>query len=375
MEDFWGHGNQPFWMAWLVLRVLLVVGLFTGLTVGYRQSRFEGKQDFLRAGLATIGIAILSYIIISRANSEILGWSSVLLGPFLNGFFFVLLYWYLGRRRDASRMLPRYVELGLGLPAILAGLQLLVLFVLLLEGIICLLMAAPFYLFFTVIGASLAYALLRALQPRHSGRPVLWCLALVLVLPGSGQYLENRWVRQAEPARVSTEIIINAPPETVFRHVGGFSPIPAGQPPRHLAEGWFLLGLPAPQVSTLACQGPQCHRTCEFNQNIVLNERVTDYQPPHRLAFDVLSVVGPQDRLTGVDPHVMPGGVYFDNRHGRFDLTALPGGRTLLKGTTEYTVHSSINWYARLWADHLLHVIHRRVLEHVKTLAERGSAP
>lgn len=373
MQADWGHGATPFWIGWIALRAVLVMGMLAGLVVWYRKSRFEHKRDFLLAGLGTLLIAVLSYLLISQANSEILGWSSVLLGPFLNGFLFVMLYWYLGGRRDAARPLPRYVELGLGLPAIMAGLQLLVLFVLLLEGIICLLMAAPFYLFFTVIGSSLAYAMLRALNPRHSGRPVLWCLAMVLVLPGSGQILENRWVRQAEPASVTTAIVIEAPPETVFRYVGGFPPIPADQPPRHPADGWFLLGLPAPQVSTLACEGPSCRRTCQFSQNIVLEERVTAYQPGRVLAFDVLSVVGPQNRVTGVDTHVMPGGVYFDNRTGRFELIALPGGRTLLRGTTGYTVHSSINGYARLWADHLLHVIHRRVLEHIKALAESSA--
>jgi hypothetical protein len=55
---------------------------------------------------------------------------------------------------------------------------------------------------------------------------------------------------------------------------------------------------------------------------------------------------------------------------GQFQLTPLPGGRTRLNGTTWY--HHTM-WpvkYWQIWSDQIIHAIHRRVLHHVKELAE-----
>jgi hypothetical protein len=63
---------------------------------------------------------------------------------------------------------------------------------------------------------------------------------------------------------------------------------------------------------------------------------------------------------------------YVVSKGGEFDLTPLPGGRTLLQGTTRYTmaIYPEVYWLP--FAEGLLHAIHRRVLVHVKRLAERA---
>jgi hypothetical protein len=55
---------------------------------------------------------------------------------------------------------------------------------------------------------------------------------------------------------------------------------------------------------------------------------------------------------------------------GEFRLTELPGGRTLLQGTTWYEHNLWPAGYWRLWSDPIIHQIHRRVLEHIKRAAE-----
>ncbi len=58
------------------------------------------------------------------------------------------------------------------------------------------------------------------------------------------------------------------------------------------------------------------------------------------------------------------------SEQGQFQLTPLAGSRTLLEGTTWY--HHTM-WpvtYRQIWSDQIIHTIHRRVLRHVKTLAE-----
>lgn len=46
----------------------------------------------------------------------------------------------------------------------------------------------------------------------------------------------------------------------------------------------------------------------------------------------------------------------------RQDTDAIPGNRTLLTGTTWY--------HQRLWANHIIHEIHMRLLGHIKAQAE-----
>ena len=55
---------------------------------------------------------------------------------------------------------------------------------------------------------------------------------------------------------------------------------------------------------------------------------------------------------------------------GQFRLTALPGGRTRLEGTTLYRYHMWPAAYWQLWSDFIIGRIHLRVLNHVKSLSE-----
>jgi hypothetical protein len=93
------------------------------------------------------------------------------------------------------------------------------------------------------------------------------------------------------------------------------------------------------------------------------------------LAFDVSAQPDPLTELSPygrIDvPHLHG---YFISQRGEFRLTELPGGRTLLAGTTWYVNRIEPSGYWRLWSDYLIHTIHRRVLEHIKTDAEGDRA-
>jgi hypothetical protein len=59
---------------------------------------------------------------------------------------------------------------------------------------------------------------------------------------------------------------------------------------------------------------------------------------------------------------------------GEFRLRPLPHGRTLLEGRTFYEMRVFPAAYWSVWSDALIHAIHRRVLEHIKTLSEASPA-
>jgi len=64
---------------------------------------------------------------------------------------------------------------------------------------------------------------------------------------------------------------------------------------------------------------------------------------------------------------------YLQSHEGELKLTALPGGRTLLEGTTWYTDRIWPSPYWQLWSDLVIHHIHLRVLNHIKNLSEHRS--
>jgi hypothetical protein len=66
---------------------------------------------------------------------------------------------------------------------------------------------------------------------------------------------------------------------------------------------------------------------------------------------------------------------YLQSQEGELRLTALPGGKTLLEGTTWYTDKIWPSQYWQVWSDMMIHHIHMRVLNHIKNLSEHLVAP
>jgi hypothetical protein len=96
------------------------------------------------------------------------------------------------------------------------------------------------------------------------------------------------------------------------------------------------------------------------------------WDAPRRLAFDVVSQPpplqewGPYTRVYA--PHLDG---FFRTSHGEFTLIGIGGGRTRLEGRTWYTLAMQPAAYWTVVADGILHAIHARVLEHIKSEAER----
>jgi hypothetical protein len=65
---------------------------------------------------------------------------------------------------------------------------------------------------------------------------------------------------------------------------------------------------------------------------------------------------------------------YLRTTRGEFRLMPLAGGGTRLEGRTWYRLDMGPEAYWQLFTDALIHRIHLRVLEHIKTEAERGPA-
>lgn len=229
------------------------------------------------------------------------------------------------------------------------------------EGLICLAMAAPLGMAVAAMGGAFGYALQRRPGSSHAAPPALYTVVVVVPLLIG---VEDRVAVEPPLYAVETSIEIDAPPEVVWENVVAFAELP---PP----EDWlFKTGIAYPTRATIEGVGVGAVRRCEFTTGTFV-EPITVWDAPRRLAFDVAAYPEPMAEWTPyrrVHPPHLDG--YFVSERGQFLLTPLPGGRTLLGGTTWYRHGLWPGGYWRGWSDFILHRIHRRVLRHVQRLSE-----
>jgi hypothetical protein len=164
---------------------------------------------------------------------------------------------------------------------------------------------------------------------------------------------------------VHSEVTVAASPEQVWKHVVTFSDLPEPD------EWFFRAGLAYPKRARIEGTGPGAIRYCEFSTGPFV-EPIEVWDEPRLLAFRVTQNPAPLNEWSpyaSVLPKHLHG--YFISKKGQFRLTALPGGRTLLEGTTWYQHGLWPGEYWRWWSDAIIHRIHLRVLNHVKMLAEQ----
>jgi hypothetical protein len=224
------------------------------------------------------------------------------------------------------------------------------------EGFICVLMALPVVLSLTVAGSILAYW---GGTPTRGKRPV----GMALLVPVGLLFDVN-----AKPPiySVTTSTVVSAAPERVWKNVVAFRAI-TDEP------DWVLrTGLAYPIRTRIQGSGAGVSRSCDLSTGTV-QERVVVWSEPRLLRF-IVTATPPAMREMGLYGPIHPKHLdgYYISTAGQFELTPLPGGRTLLVGTSWYQHGLWPAAYWRWWSDAVVHHIHRRVLDHVRALSENG---
>jgi uncharacterized membrane protein YhaH (DUF805 family) len=312
-------------------------------------------RSAMGAAAASIGVTIAIGSMFTVIGTEVLrsyGWGLFVALPFCLGLFSVLMYTYHEPRSFGSCM-----SVALWPIALLGGLLILVA----IEGLICILMAAPFALGLAALGGMLGYTI-QAGYWLKKGTPVM--LSIVLLFAPAFQSMERLAKPPAEAFEVRTAIEVNAPPEKVWSQVVAFAEIP---PPTELL---FRAGIAYPIRAEISGHGVGAVRHCIFSTG-PFEEPIETWDEPRLLKFGVTANPAPLNELSpygNIQPAHLHG--YFVSKQGQFLLTALPGGRTRLEGTTWYqhTMWPAAYWH--LWSDYIIHRIHLRVLDHIRVMAE-----
>lgn len=312
----------------------------------------ELLPEQLRATLLGVGSALAiaaTMIALSVYVLGVYGAALFFLTPVMMGTTTAYIY---NSRRVHS--LPKTLGLSLVPVAVTAAALLL----LALEGLICILMAAPIAVVLSLLGALLGWAIASGSRDVAGAHAVIAVLALPL-LAGAETKLTA-----PETYEVVTTIEIAAPPEKVWPNVIGFSELP---PP---SEAVFATGVAYPQRARMVGTGPGAVRHCEFSTGAFV-EPITRWEPPRRLSFDVAKqppAMKEWSPFANVYPPHLDHSIR--SKRGEFRLVPLPGGRTRLEGSTWYELRMAPPAYWQVWSNLLIHSIHERVLSHIKTLSE-----
>jgi len=164
---------------------------------------------------------------------------------------------------------------------------------------------------------------------------------------------------------VRSEVIVNAPIQTVWNNVISFPKI---SPPQQLM---FKAGIAYPIDAEISGRGVGAVRHCNFSTGEFV-EPITTWDEPRLLQFSVAKEPEPMKELSPYKIHPPHLEGYLKCERGEFRLIPLPGGRTEMIGTTWYRDNIWPQEYWSLYSNAIIHNIHMRVLNHIKTVSERS---
>jgi hypothetical protein len=228
-----------------------------------------------------------------------------------------------------------------------------------LEGLICILMAAPLGIVIASVGTIIGEAIIKF----KKGSPLTVLAGLALLVPLMMSF-ENLTKDEPGIYAVTTSVVIDAPKEKVWEKVVAFSKI---DEPKELL---FRAGVAYPTHAEIIGSGVGAIRYCNFSTGRFV-EPITTWNAPDLLQFSVKEMPEPLKEISPYDiqPTHLHG--YFVSTKGEFRLTTTADNKTLLEGTTWYYHKIAPATYWQLWTTHILHKIHNRVLQHIKKDAEQ----
>jgi uncharacterized membrane protein YhaH (DUF805 family) len=322
--------------------------------VAQEPPKYGSVRGLLIASIALVPAAMASIALGTKLLGNY-GWGLFVSVPYIVGFVSAAIY-------NRGRVPKAGESATVGLAAILVvGLGLLGFGI---EGIVCLAMAAPMVAPFAMLGgATAAYCAKHGWRtPESPSGVVAGLLLMPLLMVGEHQLKLN-----PVEYKVVSAVVVHAPRQRVWNELVAFSEIP---PP---TEPLFRAGVAYPLCARIQGHGVGATRYCVFSTGAFV-EPIEVWQEPELLRFGVKQQPQSMRELSPFE--IRPRHVreeYFRATRGQFRLVSQPDGSTLLEGTTWYTLRYWPASYWKLWSDTIVHRIHLRVLDHIRSEAEHSS--
>lgn len=289
---------------------------------------------------------------IFRGSYEIVSTSFLLLAPFATGAIAV----FFGSR--AGRLT---VGEQIGTATGTMTFFLIAMFVLFIEGLVCIVLVFPVFMIATVVGGLVMGLALRLARYNSA---VVSCFAL---LPVVFAPLESRLTPVSHERTVVNTVVIDASATDIWDNLTSVAAIEK----QELGFSFtHAMGVPRPLQAAMDGSGVGAVRTSQWEKGVQFKEVVTQWQPPYRLSYDFDIPPGsiPRDAL---DRHVEIGGEYFTVVAGGYTIRPLSAERCEVTLETTYANRSNLKLYGDLWGDFVFGDFHRSILRLIKHRAER----
>lgn len=213
------------------------------------------------------------------------------------------------------------------------------------EGTICLIIVSPLIYLFIMLG--ILFGKFMFLESKKKLNISVFAAIAIL-------YAINLITASPSNNLVSDEIVINAPPQEVWKYVVSFPRI------EKEPDYWlFKLGLPNPVQSTAEGDFLGAKRECIFSNGAVFDEVIVEIEPNRVLTFDITEQPN--------DPEIMG---HLNLLKGQFILQDNKDGTTTLIGNSWYDLKIKPSQYFDVWTKSIVRNVHLRVMEHIKELSE-----
>ena len=337
-----------------VAQIFLIVPLCADLPPAAAASPDEQvKQAQRRAALEGM-IAGGALTVITVAVGALL-WGSYSYGMFVAGPFLIGATAAYFANRDGDIGLDRTASVAVGAATFGA----LALLAFALEGVLCIIMAAPLVAAAAALGGLVYWGVMRLW--RRSGRPLVSVAFLPVI------FLAEQAIPPPSDMVTREEIEVAAPTEAVWRTLitmDGISP----NPPL-----LYRLGVAYPMSAGVHGQGVGAERVGVFSTGVAV-ERVTEWWPGRRLSFEVLSDPPAMRELSPYEhvhaPHTRG---YFRTLTSSFEITPLADGRSRVTLTSTHRLRLEPAPYWRPLARWFIANNSATVLSYVRRTAEGRS--
>jgi uncharacterized membrane protein YhaH (DUF805 family) len=230
-----------------------------------------------------------------------------------------------------------------------------------LEGIVCIILAAPLGLPVALLGGLFGHAI--AMNTRRPARETFSAFAVLPLL-----FAVENSISATTSFDTDERIAVNAPTDVVWNAIVHMEPMDA---PRTLP---FRLGVAYPLGGEIIGEGVGALRRGAFSTGTAI-ERVTEWVPDRKLAFVVLTDV-PAMRELSPYPHVHAPHVvgYFRTAQTSFEvLPRANGGSEIIERSSHQLKLEPVFYWLPL-ARWIVHANSTRVLAHIRDQAEAGAS-
>jgi len=229
------------------------------------------------------------------------------------------------------------------------------------EAAMCVLVAIPVVLPFSLLGGWIMSLILKKRENR--GQLQMTCFVL---LPFAVAPLERMWESPHETRIMENSVSISAPAEKIWNQICEVPAIGRDEIP---GQWIYHLGFPRPVAAMLDHEGVGGRRHATFEGEVSFYEVVTHWEPEKKLSFTIKA--DPEFfPKTAFDEHIIVGGRFYDVLNGTYEIEKVGENECVLHLSSTHRLSTRFNWYAGWWSEWVMNQIQGSILEVIRKRCE-----